>query len=219
MTAILSNIKAQQFYPNSTIDTLWYEIDQWYRDDQFLTGKIFYYGSIEDTILVAIKKDDGSILAVINENIKIKYTTDGFCDSMFLLLIKNYDFDRTDYDYPCNALFSNNYLDSIMVHQLCSTRELSSTFVASINCGVNHYPEIATLMDFFIYQANRISQLKESQYFMFTTGTFDKMKSQIDVDRSSSWIIIMDNNNNNMIFQYCHSYNLRMKRYIINNDL
>lgn len=138
---------------------------------------------------------------------------------MFLLLIKNYDFDRTDYDYPCNALFSNNYLDSIMVHQLCSTRELSSTFVASINCGVNHYPEIATLMDFFIYQANRISQLKESQYFMFTTGTFDKMKSQIDVDRSSSWIIIMDNNNNNMIFQYCHSYNLRMKRYIINNDL
>lgn len=70
MTAILSNIKAQQFYPNSTIDTLWYEIDQWYRDDQFLTGKIFYYGSIEDTILVAIKKDDGSILAVINENIK-----------------------------------------------------------------------------------------------------------------------------------------------------
>mgnify|MGYP000870283362 CR=1 FL=1 len=212
MTAIFSKIKAQQFYPNSTTDTLWYG------DERFLTGKIFYYGSIEDTILVAIKKDDGSILTVINENIKIKYTTHGFCDSMFLLLIKNYDFDRTDYDYPCIALFSNNHLDSIMVSQLCSTRELSSTFVASINCGVNHYPEIATLMDFFIYQANRISQLEESQYFMFTIGTFDKMKSQIDVDRSSTWIIIMDKKNNNMIFQYWDSYNLRMKRYIINNN-
>ena len=53
---------------------------------------------------------------------------------------------------------------------------------------------------------------------MFTIGTFDKMKSQIDVDRSSTWIIIMDKKNNNMIFQYWDSYNLRMKRYIINNN-
>ena len=211
IVAIFGNVNAQQNIPNVAKDTIWFE------NSHVLFGEVLHYGSIEDTIQLVLRNDEGSILIVIKENIALEQILS--LDSVILSLIRGDGFVRTDYIYPCNTLFTNKYLDSIIVHKNCTTDSLTRTSLVSIMNYNNHYPEIIALTSFFAHEAKRFFHDMNVQYFMFISGNLSNKKSEIaSMIPSPSWLFVLDNKGNIVKFQYSDSYILGKREYNVNPD-
>lgn len=209
--ASFGRVYAQQEHPSNVTDTIWAE------NNQILSGNIMQIGSIEDSIQLAIKNNDSAVLVVINENIIFNHILS--FDSILLSLLRYNNFIRTDYKYPCNALFTNECFDSIIVHMNCTTGSLTRVSIASLSNCYKDLVEISRMTDFFINKAKNISKNENCQYYMFICGVFNKKKSEItSVIPSPSWIVVLDNKGNVVKFQYSDSYILGKKEYNVNSE-
>jgi len=211
IVAIFGNVNAQKNTPNVAKDTIWFE------NNNVLFCEVLHYGSREDTIQLVLRNNEGPLLIVINESIALEHILS--FDSVVLSLIRDNGFARTDYKYPCNTLFTNNFLDSIVVHRDCATDSLTRTSLVSITNYINHYTEITMLINFFAQEVKRYFHELNAQYFMFIIGKINNSKSEIvSTIPSPSWLIVLDNKGNISKFQYSDSYILGKKEYNVNTD-